>query len=179
MVLLQPHPIVYRYHFLGNPWRASLTASTVFIEKSGETVKTISQELGKSSWCRRKFSRMIRFILFRFTAPRIRRFTLIPKRLYARLFAKKISENPFPLSRSPFLYTWENSCDFLRSLSLGSPNPFTRLRRQPLSPFCSSTSDNGLSGPGFHACPKPVAAFTLGITGLKCPFTHRSYPSYC
>lgn len=157
---------------------ASRTASDFFKLKSGATVKTISHDPGKISRCRRKISLTIRLIRLRRTVPRMSLCTLIPRRLCERSFARKISENPFPFSRLPFLYTRKNSCGFRRRLSLGSANPFTSLRGQSLTSFCPSAFDHCLSGSGAHPRPESVGTFSLNITWLKCSFTH-GLRSFC
>ena len=141
--------------------------------KSGRTVTTISQDCGKMSRYSRKTSLNIRLILLRCTAPLIRRWTLIPNRLVVKPLARKTNEKPVPFRRLPFLYTCANSRDFLRRLSLGSPNLFTGSHGQTFSAFGPAAPDDGLAGPCTHAHQKTVGTLAFCITGLKCLFTHR------
>lgn len=142
-------------------------------EKSGRTVTTTSQDCGKMSRCSRKTSLNMRLILLRCTAPRTRRWTLIPSRLVVRPLARKTSEKPAPFNRLPFLYTCANSLDFLIRLSLGSPNLFTGSHGQALSAFGPAASDDGPASPCTHAHQKTVGPLAFCIAGLKCLFTHR------
>ena len=165
-------PVAYRS---ARPATASRTASALWRLKPGATVKTISHDMGNRSKCRRKTSLMIRLILFRCTAPRMSLCTLIPRRLCEKSFARKISENPFPFSRFPFLYTREYSYGFLRRFSLGSPDFFTSLCRQSFSSFSPSSPDYSLSSSGTHSLPESVGTFTFNIAWLKCSFTHGCF----
>lgn len=156
--------------------RAALTAAcskeVAGQEKSGRTVTTISQDCGKMSRCSRKTSLNIRLILLRRTTPLTRWWTLIPNRQPVRPLARKTREKPAPGSRLPFLYTCANSRDFLRRLSLGSPNLFTGSHGQAFSAFGPAASDDGLAASCTHAHQKTVGTLAFCIVGLKCLFTH-------
>lgn len=91
-----------------------------FREKSGRTAKTMSAHSGYSNRCKRNDSRIIRFILFRFTAPFSLRWTLIPILLNPSSLGQKIREKPLPHQRVPCLYTLSNSRPFLSRDVFGS-----------------------------------------------------------
>jgi len=143
--------------------------------KSGRTVTTMSQNPGNSSRRNRKTSLNIRFILLRRTAPRTMRCTLIPSLLLARLLARTIRENPAPCNRRPSLYTRANSLDFLRRLSLGSPNLFTWSRGKTFSAFGPAASDDRLAALCAHTHQEAMGPLAFCIAGLKCLFTHCVY----
>jgi len=104
---------------------------------------------------------------------------LTPSRLYGSSLATAISVKSWPLNRCPRRYTCSNSRGFLRRHALGSPNRFTGSRRQLSASLGPSPSYHGLPGPCSHSQPETMGSFTLDITGLKCSFTHYSYPFVC